>query len=61
MPLELESKLDPDDKEDFMVLVDSVVEVGIVDLYGAPTDMPFRFLKKAMDILRKNDIPLPPL
>lgn len=42
-------------------LVDSVIEVGIVDLYDAQTDLPLRFLDKAMQTLERNAIPLPAL
>ena len=39
------------DLEDFSRLVDSVVEVGLVDMYGAETRQPLRFLNLAREIL----------
>ncbi len=42
-------------------MVDSVVEVGIVDLYGEKTALPIKFLDKVMQILERNRLPLPRL
>lgn len=43
----------------FNRLVECVVEVGIVDMYGANTDEPLRFLQECIKIL-ENDGILPP-
>jgi hypothetical protein len=48
-------------KEDFHHLVDSVVEIGISDLYGTNTELPFMFTKMAVDILTKHNIRAPSL
>ncbi|MGZ2743517.1 hypothetical protein [Burkholderia stagnalis] len=61
IPESLKSMLSGEDLNEFANLVDSVVEVGIVDLYGAKTDMPLRFLDKAMCILEENNIHFPVL
>lgn len=61
IPESLRSMMSGDDLSDFENLVDSVVEVGIVDLYGAKTDLPLKFLAKAMLILEKRGVPLPGL
>jgi hypothetical protein len=45
----------------FNELVECVVEVGIVDMYGATTDEPLNFLKKCMAILRSHGIAPPKL
>lgn len=50
----------PKDKLDKLNhLIESVVEVGIVDLYGATTDEPYKFLKECLRILEKNKISPP--
>ncbi|WP_218834743.1 hypothetical protein [Burkholderia ubonensis] len=59
IPAGITSALSEDERNAFAVLVESVVEVGIVDLYGAKTDLPLRFLDKTMRILAQNGIPLP--
>jgi hypothetical protein len=59
IPESLKSALSSEGLNEFATLVDSVVEVGIVDLYGAKTDLPLKFLDKVMQILEKNEIPLP--
>ncbi|EMN5131464.1 hypothetical protein LGM58_21580 [Burkholderia contaminans] len=62
MPDDLKDALSSSDLiNEFSNLVDSVVEVGIVDLYGEKTDLPLRFLDRAMSILDRNGISLPDL
>ncbi|WP_208456085.1 hypothetical protein [Burkholderia ubonensis] len=59
IPADITFALSEEERSAFAELVESVVEVGIVDLYGAKTDLPLRFLDKAMRILERNGIPLP--
>jgi hypothetical protein len=61
LPKEVENILRADEKREFMEMVDSVVEVGIVDLYGSSTNLPLNFLNKSMRILEDSRIPLPPI
>ncbi|WP_200877999.1 hypothetical protein [Burkholderia paludis] len=61
MPDSLKDMLHGEDLCDFLILVDNVVEVGIVDLYGERTDLPLRFLDEAMCILEGSSISLPDL
>lgn len=48
-------------REIFYYLLDSVVEVGIVDMYGASSNEPFRFLCRCTDVLKKCNVELPAL
>ncbi|WP_339483752.1 hypothetical protein [Pseudomonas sp. RL_5y_Pfl2_73] len=59
IPTDLEDILMQKKATDFTSLVDNVVEIGIVDLYGEKTNLPIQFLERAMAILEKNNIPLP--
>ncbi|MFJ4143259.1 hypothetical protein [Pseudomonas sp. NPDC089734] len=61
MPPDLAASIPVQDIEEFSYLVDCVVEVGIVDMYGAPTDLPLGFVDKAVSVLSKNNIELPAL
>lgn len=61
MPSDLEQSIPSQDIDDFRHVVDSAVEVGIVDIYGASTDLPVKFIEKISSILRKNNIDLPQL
>ncbi|MFK5668753.1 hypothetical protein ACI2OW_23000 [Pseudomonas shirazica] len=61
IPQNIKSNLSSNDLDEFSILVDSVVEVGIVDLYGAQTGLPLILLDKAMQILDQNAISLPAL
>ncbi|VVN43085.1 hypothetical protein PS684_05678 [Pseudomonas fluorescens] len=56
MPSDLTQSIPPQDIDDFCQIVDSAVEVGIVDLYGAPTDLPAKFIEKMSLIFSKNKI-----
>lgn len=47
------------DKNTFIELLESVIEVGIVDMYGAETENPTIFLNKCVSILQKNKIMIP--
>ncbi|HDR9487016.1 TPA: hypothetical protein QDC20_001844 [Burkholderia aenigmatica] len=61
VPPGVESALPDGELPRFMALVEAVVEVGIVDLYGARTDRPLAFLRKTIAVLEQGGIPLPPL
>ncbi|WP_175814594.1 hypothetical protein [Burkholderia diffusa] len=61
IPHELEVSIPKDERLEFRTMVDSVVEVGIVDLYGEKTALPIKFLDKVMQILERNRLPLPRL
>lgn len=51
------SDIVPDEIVDsFEILVQSCVEVGIVDMYGAPTDYPKKILEECFQILRLYNI-----
>ncbi|MGC5702493.1 hypothetical protein J4P02_20030 [Pseudomonas sp. NFXW11] len=60
-PQDLVALISPDDIEAFSTLVESAVEVGIVDLYGGSTDGPLIFVRKITGMLRGNLIELPRL
>lgn len=61
IPENLRLSLPNDDLYEFSSLVDSVVEVGIVDLYGASTDLPLKFLDSVLQVLERNSVPFPAL
>ncbi|MEQ9884571.1 hypothetical protein ABRP83_20675 [Pectobacterium brasiliense] len=61
MPRDLALSIAPQDIEEFTYLVDGAVEVGIVDMYGAPTALPVELAGKITLILSKNSIDLPTL
>ncbi|GLO57799.1 hypothetical protein PPUJ20066_38350 [Pseudomonas putida] len=45
-PKSHKSSLSEFELEELCALVDCVVNVGIIDLYGAKTDLPLKFLEK---------------
>ncbi|MHC5785643.1 hypothetical protein A1395_01145 [Pseudomonas protegens] len=59
LPQSLVALIAPEDIEAFSSIVDSAVEVGMVDLYGGATDLPVIFMGKITAILRRNLIDLP--
>ncbi|MEQ9930149.1 hypothetical protein LOZ86_19165 [Pectobacterium parvum] len=59
IPQDLTLSISPQDIEDFTYLVDTTVEVGIVDMYGTPTTLPVEFVGKIAMILSQNNIYLP--
>ncbi|RYC46999.1 hypothetical protein [Pectobacterium zantedeschiae] len=59
MPRDLAQSIAPQDIEEFSYLVDTAVEVGIVDMYGIPTTLPVEFVEKIASILSQNNIVLP--
>ncbi|NBF02334.1 hypothetical protein GV819_08510 [Pseudomonas sp. Fl5BN2] len=58
-PQELAALIAPEEVEAFACIVDSAVEVGIVELYGDSTDLPLTFVRKITSLLRRNAIELP--
>ncbi|WP_223547254.1 hypothetical protein [Pseudomonas sp. A-B-19] len=59
IPTDLEDMLIQKKATDFTSIIDNVVEIGIVDLYGGKTNLPIQFLERALEILEKNNTPLP--
>ncbi|WP_347900847.1 hypothetical protein [Pseudomonas purpurea] len=59
MPQELALLISPQEAEEFSYVVDRAVEVGIADMYGAPTERPVKFLGEIALILHRNNIDLP--
>lgn len=59
LPQSLAAQVKANDLQEFSTLVDSAVEVGIVDLYGAHTESPLQFLLKMLRIFEKNRFNLP--
>ena len=59
MPEHLSHKLPGEQRNDFGRLIEHVVEIGIVDMYGANTDGPAIHLEEARQILEANDLVAP--
>lgn len=55
-PEELNTILPYHLKDVFYDLVDNVIEIGIVDLFGEFTDYPNKFLTKALNIVKEQKI-----
>jgi hypothetical protein len=45
---------------DLADLLEAVVEIGLVDLYGADSEQPLAFALAAVEILHRNGLPAPP-
>ncbi len=43
----------------FKELLENCIEVGIADMYGAPTDQPGKYLKECLEIIRRSGVALP--
>lgn len=61
LPTDLEDKIPLSKKDEFVELLEATVEVGIVDLYGEETNLPYSFLMKSISVLIHNKIQLPKL
>ncbi len=61
LPHDLIALMSPQEIEAFSSIVDSAVEVGIVDLYGGSTELPVIFARKITSMLRRNAIDVPDL
>lgn len=59
LPGEIESLLGQKEAVEFGILVECVVEIGIVDMYGASTDLPLQFVRRTIEILERAGIPVP--
>lgn len=59
IPQDLALSIPPHDAEEFSYVVDSAVEVGIVDMHGTRTELPVKFIEKIALILTRNNIALP--
>jgi len=46
---------------EFNEFLECVVEVGLVDMYGAVTSLPFEYLQKCLKILENEGIQIPPI
>ena len=46
-------------RDSFFRLVDDTVEIGLIDMYGASTDQPRKYLQKAIELLKAHRIPIP--
>lgn len=60
-PQDLVALIPPSETEAFSSLVDSAVEVGLVDLFGESTDLSVIFVHKIISILRGHSLELPEL
>ena len=61
LPTGIEETLKEEHREVFNSLVESCVEVGIVDMYLAGSDQPGYFLDKCVKIIRQFGLELPPV
>lgn len=61
MPPDLLHCISSQDIDDFRVIVDCAVEVGLVDMYSTPTERPIKFIEMIFLILSRNNIALPRL
>jgi hypothetical protein len=59
LPEDLSREISPDNLEPFRRLVEHVVEIGLVDMYGAETSQPLQFLNRTQEILRSTGISPP--
>lgn len=55
-PEELNTLLPHNIKDIFYNLIDNVIEIGLIDLFGELTDYPNIFLSNALDILKEQKI-----
>ena len=61
LPQELVKNIHDNIKVDLMKLIDSCVEVGIVDMFGEESEQPLFFLNECKKILDKYALESPPL
>ncbi len=59
VPGDLEAQIPPSLQREFTTLVEMVVEIGMSDIYAAPSDSPARFLQKSAEILERRGIEVP--
>ncbi|WP_420552090.1 hypothetical protein [Tenacibaculum aiptasiae] len=56
LPNDLINKIPKELFKDFYKLIDRVIEIGIVDLYGDDTEFPDKFLISSINILKSHNI-----
>lgn len=61
MPQDLHESLTHETADTLAKLVGYVVEVGLADMYGAASELPLAFVKRAVSILEEGSIGLPEL
>lgn len=61
MPPDLFQSISSQDIDDFRVIVDCAVEVGLVDMYAARTEFPIRLIERISSIFFESSIDLPKL
>lgn len=59
IPSDLLNEVPDGIRQDFFRLIDSAVEIGIVDAYGESSGLPLKFLHQVIEMLRIYKIPLP--
>jgi len=59
LPMDLVSKIPKDKINEFQNILECAVKVGLSDLYGAASELPYEFLIKCIKILEANSIELP--
>lgn len=60
LPSELREAIGDEISDEFERLVSLVVEIGLVDMYGASTDEPLEMLTRALDLLQRCGVRAPP-
>jgi len=56
LPARLEQKIPKNKINEFKKILTYTVEVGLCDMYAAPTDEPYKYLIKCIKILEMNSI-----
>ena len=59
IPEDVERTVPTQSLDSFRRLIEYCIEVGIVDMYGAPTTLPLEFLEKCLAILGDSEIKSP--
>ena len=59
LPKHLEEKIPKEKIQEFNLLVDYTVEVGLCNIYGQQDDKPYEYLIKCINVLEINSIKLP--
>jgi len=57
--VDLQTKIPQDKMQEFQHILECAVEVGLSDLYGDTTDLPYEFLIKCIKILAVNSVTFP--
>lgn len=59
LPAEIEPLLSGEDADEFGMLVECVVEIGLVDMFGGSTDLPLQFARRTIEMLERAGIQIP--